>query len=56
MHFLPLIGILIIVIGFIMKIDTIAVVIIAGLITGLVSGLSLTEVLALLGQGFTDNR
>lgn len=56
MNYLPLIGILIIVIGFIMKIDTIAVVIIAGLITGLVSGLSLTEVLALLGQGFTDNR
>lgn len=56
MEYLPLIGILIIVIGFVMKIDTIAVVIIAGLITGLVSGLSLTDVLALLGQGFTDNR
>lgn len=56
MEYLPLIGILIIVVGFIMKIDTIAVVIIAGLVTGLVSGLSITEVLALLGQGFTDNR
>ena len=56
MAYLPLIGIVIIVIGFILKIDTIAVVIIAGLITGLVSGLSLTEVLALLGQGFTENR
>ncbi|HIZ70318.1 MAG TPA: DUF969 domain-containing protein [Candidatus Atopostipes pullistercoris] len=56
MDYLPLIGIVIIVIGFILKIDTIAVVIIAGLITGLVSGLSLTEVLALLGQGFTENR
>lgn len=56
MEYLPLIGILIIVIGFIIKIDTIAVVIIAGLVTGLVSGLSITEVLELLGQGFTDNR
>ncbi|MDN6409189.1 MAG: DUF969 domain-containing protein [Tetragenococcus halophilus] len=56
MEYLPLIGILIIVIGFIIKIDTIAVVIIAGLVTGLVSGLSITEVLVLLGQGFTDNR
>jgi uncharacterized membrane protein len=56
MEYLPLIGILIIVIGFIIKIDTIAVVIIAGLVTGLVSGLSLTEVLTLLGQGFIDNR
>lgn len=56
MNYLPLIGILIIVIGFIMKLDTIAVVIIAGLVTGLVSGLSITEVLALLGQGFVNNR
>lgn len=56
MEYLPLIGILIIVIGFVLKVDTIAVVIIAGLITGLVSGLSFIEVLALLGQGFTDNR
>lgn len=56
MEYLPLIGILIIVIGFVLKVDTIAVVIIAGLVTGLVSGLSITEVLALLGQGFTDNR
>lgn len=56
MEYLPLIGILLIVIGFILKVDTIAVVIISGLVTGLVSGLSLTEVLALLGQGFTDNR
>lgn len=56
MEYLPLIGILIIVIGFIIKIDTIAVVIIAGLVTGLVSGLSITEVLELLGQGFTDSR
>ena len=56
MEYLPLIGILIIVIGFILKVDTIAVVIVAGLVTGLVSGLSIIEVLALLGQGFTDNR
>ena len=56
MEYLPLIGIVVIVIGFILKIDTIAVVIIAGLVTGLVSGLSFTEVLTLLGQGFTDNR
>lgn len=56
MEYLSLVGILIIVIGFALKVDTIAVVIIAGLVTGLVSGLSITEVLALLGQGFTDNR
>ncbi|UUX33737.1 DUF969 domain-containing protein [Fundicoccus culcitae] len=56
MEYLPLIGIVIIVIGFMMKVDTIAVVIVAAIVTGLVSGLSLTEILALLGQGFTNNR
>lgn len=56
MEYLPLIGILIIVVGFVLKMDTIAVVIIAGLVTGLVSGLSITEILVLLGQGFIDNR
>lgn len=56
MEYLPLIGILIIVVGFVLKMNTIAVVIIAGLVTGLVSGLSITEILVLLGQGFIDNR
>lgn len=56
MEYLPLLGIVIIVIGFILKIDTIAVVIIAGIVTGLISGMSIAEVLSLLGQGFTDNR
>lgn len=56
MEYLALIGILIIVVGFVLKMDTIAVVIIAGLVTGLVSGLSITEILVLLGQGFIDNR
>lgn len=56
MEYLPLIGILIIVVGFVLKMNTIAVVIIAGVVTGLVSGLSITEILVLLGQGFIDNR
>lgn len=56
MNYLPLIGIAIIVIGFAFKVNTIAVVIFAGLVTGLVSGISLAEVLALLGEGFINNR
>lgn len=56
MDYLPLIGILIIVVGFTLKIDTIAVVILAAIVTGVVSGISLTEVLGLLGQGFINNR
>ncbi|EFG48842.1 Protein of uncharacterised function (DUF969) [Aerococcus viridans] len=38
MYYLPLIGILIIIVGFAMKLDTIAVVVIAGLVMTLVSG------------------
>lgn len=53
---MSLIGILIIVIGFILKLDTIAVVVSAGLITGLVSGMGITEILSTLGSAFINNR
>lgn len=56
MEYIRLIGILIILIGFILKIDTIAVVIVAGLATALVSGLSIMEFLTLLGEAFVSNR
>ena len=44
MEWLKLIGILIIILGFLFKFDTIAVILVAALITGLVSGLDFTEV------------
>lgn len=56
MEWIKLIGILIIVIGFILKFDTIAVVLIAAVATGLVSGLSFMEILAILGDAFVNNR
>lgn len=56
MEYIRLIGILIILIGFILKVDTIAVVIVAGLATALVSGLSVMEFLTLLGDAFVSNR
>ncbi|GEK91294.1 DUF969 domain-containing protein [Alkalibacterium kapii] len=56
MEYIKLVGILIILLGFIFKIDTIAVVILAGLATALVSGLSLFEFLTLLGEAFVSNR
>ncbi|MGH2103020.1 5-oxoproline transporter, DUF969 family subunit, partial [Aerococcus urinaeequi] len=56
MYYLPLIGILIIIIGFALKLDTIAVVVIAGLATALVSGISVTDFLVMLGEGFVNNR
>jgi len=53
---IKLIGILIIVIGFMWKKDTIAVVVIAGIATGLVSGMSINEVVSILGRAFVENR
>lgn len=56
MEWIKLIGILIILIGFILKLDTIAVVIIAGFVTALVSGMNIVDFLTMLGQAFVDNR
>lgn len=56
MEIIKLIGIAIIVVGFIFKFDTIAVVLIAALATALVSGISFTEFLSLLGEAFVANR
>ncbi len=56
MEWIKLIGILIILVGFLLKLDTIAVVIIAGFATALVSGISVMEFLEMLGKAFVDNR
>jgi uncharacterized membrane protein len=56
MEWLKLIGIVIIIVGFLLKIDTIAVVLIAAIVTGLVSGMDFTDILSTLGKAFTDNR
>lgn len=53
---IKLIGILIIVVGFLLKLDTIAVVVVAGILTGLVSGMSFDAIVSLLGGAFVDNR
>lgn len=53
---IKLIGILIVIVGFALKLDTIAVVVLAGIITGLVGGLTFNEVLTLLGESFIKNR
>lgn len=53
---IKLIGILIVIIGFTLKLDTIAVVLSAGVITGLVSGLNINEILSTLGSTFVAQR
>ena len=56
MEWLKLIGIVIIIVGFLVKIDTIAVILIAAIATGLVSGMDFTQILATLGKAFVDQR
>lgn len=56
MEIIKLIGVLIVVIGFILKLDTLAVVVVAGLATGLVAGMSPMVILNTLGTAFITNR
>lgn len=56
MNYYVLIGVLLIVLGFAFRLDVVAVVLFSGLVTGLVSGMSLLEVLSLIGNGFVNNR
>ncbi len=53
---LKLIGILIVIIGFTLKLDTIAVVLISGVATGLVAKMGFINVLEVLGKAFVDTR
>ncbi len=53
---MELVGILIIIAGFALKLDTIAVVVTAGVATGLVADMSIVEILNTLGEAFITNR
>lgn len=53
---LKLIGVVIVIIGFAIKFDTIATVVIAGLATGLVAGMTPMEIFDTLGKSFISNR
>ena len=55
MEVIKLIGVLIVIVGFILKLDTLAVVVVAGLATGLVAG-SPMKILETLGTAFITNR
>ncbi|WP_066890040.1 DUF969 domain-containing protein [Clostridium nigeriense] len=53
---MALIGILIIIVGFALKFNTIAVVIVSGIVTGLIADMSISEILTTLGQTFVQKR
>lgn len=53
---IKLIGILVVAVGFALRFNTLLVVLAAGVITGLVAGMSLNEIVELFGKYFVDNR
>ncbi|HDX9708012.1 TPA: DUF969 domain-containing protein [Bacillus thuringiensis] len=53
---LKLIGILLVAVGFLCRLNTLLVVMVAGIVTGMVSGMSFHEVLSLFGKFFIENR
>lgn len=53
---LPLIGILIVIVGFALRLNALLVVTLAGVATGLASGQSLPDVVAAFGKAFVDSR
>ena len=56
MEYLKLIGIVIIVLGFALKFDVLATVLLAGLVTGIVAGMDIPHILSILGESFVSNR
>ena len=56
MEIIKLIGVVIIVLGFALKLDVLAVVLVAGIVTGLVSGLDFFHILEIIGTSFVNNR
>ncbi len=54
--YLPLAGILIVVLGFALRLNPMLVVTVAALATGLLAGMDLVEVISTFGRAFNDNR
>lgn len=56
MNYWPLLGVAVVVAGFVLRLNPVIVVVSAGLVSGLTAGLSLPDLLALLGESFVSNR
>ena len=53
---IKLIGVAVVIVGLIVKFDTIATVVLAGIVTGLVGGMSIMDILTTLGNSFVTQR
>lgn len=56
MNYLVLIGVLIVIVGFAMKLDSILIVVLASVVTALIGGLGIGGLLETLGTSFVSNR
>lgn len=56
MNYWPLLGIAVVVVGFVLRMNPVAVVVAAGMTSGLLAGKSIGDLLALLGESFVSNR
>lgn len=56
MNYWPLLGIALVVVGFVLRLNPALVVVVAGIATGLLAGITPVDVLALIGEAFTKQR
>jgi uncharacterized membrane protein len=56
LHYLPLLGVLVVVAGFALRFNPVPVVVVAGIVSGLAAGKSIGDILALLGTSFVSER
>jgi uncharacterized membrane protein len=56
MNYWPLLGIALVVAGFALKLNPMLVVTAAALVTGLLAGMDMVEVISTFGKAFNDNR
>ncbi|HEV8694975.1 MAG TPA: DUF969 domain-containing protein [Lysobacter sp.] len=56
MNYWPLLGVAVVVIGLVLRLNPVIVVVSAGLVSGIAAGMSLPDLLALLGESFVSNR
>lgn len=56
MHWLPLLGVVVVVIGFALRFNPVPVVVAAGVVSGFAAGMSLAEILTLIGTSFVSER
>lgn len=56
LHYLPLLGVLVVIAGFALRFNPVPVVVAAGIVSGLAAGKSAGDILALLGTSFVSER